>query len=54
MTIANVALRSVAKLERSVANRDVGVNYADWHEFGYYFLAIYKIGHSDTTVSLIF
>ena len=37
MTIADVALRSIAKLERSIAKWDVGVNYADWREFGYFF-----------------
>ena len=37
MTIADEALPSVAKLERSVAKRDVGVNYGDWREFGNFF-----------------
>ena len=35
MTMSDEALRSVAKLERSVVKRDVGVNDADWREFGY-------------------
>ena len=30
MTIANEALRSIAK-------QDVSVNYRDWHESGYFF-----------------
>ena len=42
MTISDEALRSIAKLERSVAKGDVGVNYADCREFGYFF-AIYSV-----------
>ena len=41
MTIADEALCSVAKLERSITKQDIDVNYADWREFGY-FLAIYR------------
>ena len=41
MTIADEVLRSVAKLGRSIAKRDVGVSYADWRDFGFFFLAIY-------------
>ena len=35
MTIADEALPSVAKLERSTAKQDVGVNDAAWRDFGY-------------------
>ena len=41
MTIADEALRSIAKLERSVTKRDAGVNYADYVNLAFFF-AIYS------------